>query len=40
MYKQKIQHGTKFGGWRFFVEIAKFNSPIANSVVFYYTCDS
>ena len=36
-YKQKIWHGIKFGSWQFFVEITKFISPIANSVVFYYT---
>ena len=37
LYKQKIWHGIKFDGWQYFVEITKFNSPIANSVVFYYT---
>ena len=36
-YKQKIWHGIKFGGWRLFVEITKYNSPIANLMVFYYT---
>ena len=32
-YKQKIWHGIKFGGWRVFLETAKFISPIACFII-------